>query len=639
MILSELYEGRVVRREATPDFSVSADVLVFGAGSAGAYAADAAARMGASVLLCEIGTNIGGMHVVGNVTGYYYGAPGGAHDEDTARFYKDNRFFVGGAQWELRGIALLARLRESGVRVFCRTSATALWWEGDRVVGARVFDGVREYDIRAGILIDATSDGHLLRMTDVEKSYGRPGDGRFVPFTVRTQYIKGGRFFSDNEDSGTMNHYDAADFTAGVLRAHAAAYGKTEGGEMIHLALHTGVREGLTFAGEERVSYGDIVTLKQPERILFYAYSDLDRHGCLRATEEELFQSFWVLSNLATVVFHIPVPMGAVVPRGVRGLVTAGRCLSCDSYAQSAIRMNRDMFRMGECVGVAAAMAVQAGCDFTEIDYAAYLAAVRERGCFEGKGVEGRRAGFDEPCARAIARLRALGREPDPDLASRPPNERIYTPLDFDLDRDIACLGTDAPGPALWAAYLAPDRAAARERIFAVMQAAGESSLCYHAAIALGLLEDRRALPVLRKIVRERDAYFFTDNRRSNQFRTAIAVCLLGRLGESEDIALLCSLLAPEERDNPIYRTYEMNYLFTPMPGHGFFYFSVLSHAAMAAYKISTRLGLPTADLRAELERLFADPETLAAITAEPHGTAARDDVEGFFGYMLSLFE
>ena len=52
--------------------------IVIGAGSAGVYAADSAARTGADVILCEIGENIGGMHVCGNVTGYYYGMRGGS---------------------------------------------------------------------------------------------------------------------------------------------------------------------------------------------------------------------------------------------------------------------------------------------------------------------------------------------------------------------------------------------------------------------------------------------------------------------------------------------------------------------------------------------------------------------------------
>ena len=639
LILSVLEDGQVTRLAGvTPDFADTCDVLCFGAGSAGSYAADAAATEGADVILCEIGTNLGGMHVTGGVTGYYFGAGGGSHEQDCKRFYKDNRFFVGGAQWELRQIALTTRLAENGVRVRCRTSATGLWMDGNCVVGARVFDGVREYDIRAAVTIDATSDGHLVRMTSVEKRYGRPGDGHFVPFTVRTQYTEGGKFRSDNEDSGTMNHYDAADFTAGTLRAHAASARALAKGELIHLAMQTGVREGLTFEGEQSATYSDIITLKKPERVLFYAYSDLDRHGCVRANEEELFQNFWVISNLATVVFRMPVPMGSVVPRGVRGLVTAGRCLSCDSYAQSAIRMNRDMFRMGECVGVAAALAVRTGTDFMTLDYDAYHARVTARGCFDGEGIEGRQAGFDERCVSLLQRLQSLGREPDPDLLSRPPAERIYVPLDFKLDSSFHLLATDTPGPALWAAYLAPDRAATAERLYAELQAAGDDTLLrYNCAIALALIGDARALPTLREIVRCRDAFFFTDNRRSNQFRSAIAICLMGRIGEAEDIALLDEIFSPEEPSRPMYGAYEMNYLFTPMAGHGFIYFSVLSHAAMASYKIHTRLGLPTDALRVRLTALFADPATTAAITDAPMGSAQRDEVEGFYRYMLAL--
>jgi len=60
----------------------------------------------------------------------------------------------------------------------------------------------------------------------------------------------------------------------------------------------------------------------------------------------------------------------------MKGLVTAGRCLSCDTYIQSAVRMNRDMFRMGECVGIAASMAALAGEDFLEMDYRKYFMRV-----------------------------------------------------------------------------------------------------------------------------------------------------------------------------------------------------------------------------------------------------------------------
>ena len=55
MILTALENGAVTHKTiAAPTFDHTCDVLVIGAGSAGAYAADSAAREGASVILCEI---------------------------------------------------------------------------------------------------------------------------------------------------------------------------------------------------------------------------------------------------------------------------------------------------------------------------------------------------------------------------------------------------------------------------------------------------------------------------------------------------------------------------------------------------------------------------------------------------------
>ena len=60
-----------------------------------------------------------------------------------------------------------------------------------------------------------------------------------------------------------------------------------------------------------------------------------------------------------------------------------------------------------------------------------------------------------------------------------------------------------------------------------------------NAAIALGIMGRRECLPRLRELVRARDCFYFLDCRRSNQFRSAIAICLLGRLGDTSDLDLL----------------------------------------------------------------------------------------------------
>ena len=209
MILSMLENGLVVKEACNViDFDYRCNVLCVGAGSAGCYAADSAAREGAKVILLEIGENIGGMHVCGNVTGYYYGAHGGSYEEDDLKSKGDTVFLTNRRHWEQRQIRLTERLSESGVRILCRHSVIGLYFNGNRVVGVLAFDGERRISIKADATIDATSDGHLIRMTNVEKRYGRPSDGSFVPFGVFLQYTKNGNLFSKNNDSGIMDHYD-----------------------------------------------------------------------------------------------------------------------------------------------------------------------------------------------------------------------------------------------------------------------------------------------------------------------------------------------------------------------------------------------------------------------------------------------
>ena len=631
MILSILLDGKIVTTPADGvAFEHTTDILCVGAGSAGVYAADAAAREGASVLLCELSPNLGGMHVGGGVTGYYFGSRGGAYEDDDAKSRGDALFLARSQQWESRQIRIGERLAESGVTVLCRTSATGIYFEGDRAVGLRLFDGKRSFSVAASMIIDATSDGHLLRMCEVEKRYGRPADGSFAPFTVRTQYTKGGRFYSCNTDSGHMNHYDAAEFSRNTILAHAAAHRLLGEGELINHAIQVGVREGLTFLGEDSVRYGDILRGRVPERTLFYAYADLDRHGSEHATDEDLFQSFWVIANLATVTFNIPVPMGSIVPKGIRGLVTAGRCLSADSYSQSAIRMNRDMFRMGECVGVAAAMARDDG-DILAIDYADYRAKVEARGCFNGFGE--RTSGFDNTYGAYLNKMKALGRTPDPQYEGMGLYDYIYEPVEFDVNKTFHLLETDTPGVAIWSSYLSKDRAAVCERLADRMASTDSELARKNCALALGLLGDTRALPLLRETVDRRDPFFFTDNRRSNQFRSAAAVCLLGRLGDEGDLPRLYEILSEGEIDREMYHTLEANYLYHTEPDRNFVFFAMMTHAVMAILKISARCGAPLDDLRA----ILSDDTLLRRVTDAPEGSPAYEETEGFLRYARRL--
>lgn len=640
MILSMLENGLVVKKACDkPAFDHCCNVLCVGAGSAGCYAADSAAREGASVILLEFGENIGGMHVCGNVTKYYYGACGGSFEEDDRKSKADTVFLTNTRQWEQRQIRLTERLLKSGVKLLCRHSVIGLYYEGARVVGVLAFDGAQKISIRADVTVDATSDGHLIRMTDVKKQYGRPSDGSFVPFGVFLQYTEKGKLCTKNSDSGIMDHYCQSDLSHKTVMAHANASDVLMGVDFVNCALHTGVREGLTFEGEDRVRYEDLLLGKKADKVLFWAYSDLDRHGSLRATEEVVFQNWWVISNLSTVTVSIPVSMGSVVPKGIKGLVTAGRCLSCDTYTQSAVRMNRDMFRMGECVGIAAAMAALTGKEFLGIDYEAYLARVRERGCF-GDYCDVTFA-FDNSYQRYLDKMKALGRTPDQKYEGLSPNASIYEPICFDVDKNFHLLRTDAPGIALWSCYVNTEKGRVKERLCREMRSAEEKLFQYNCAIALGLLEDERALPILREIVQNRDCFFFKDNRRSNQFRSAIAVTLIGRLGTKEDLPLLFEILSEQESSRAMYHTLKPDYLYCAPyykePSRNFVYFSMLTHTCMALFGIYQKEGLCMNGLHHFFVDLFRDDKIMRRITNATCGEFAYEELAGFFEYVLRI--
>ncbi|MBR2043025.1 MAG: FAD-dependent oxidoreductase [Clostridia bacterium] len=635
MVLSYLLNGKIIREQTNNiNFDLSCDVLCVGAGAAGVYAADSAASMGADVILLELGSNIGGMHVCGNVTGYYHGSRGGAHEEEHKKTLEDTVFLSSGAHWEQKQIHITNRLKNSSVRLFCHSSATGIYFEDNRAVGLKVFNGEKEVNVRAEIIIDATSDGHLIRMTDTVKYYGRSADKRTVPFTVRTQYYKNKSLISNNEDSGYTDQYDETDFSEKTIMAHAFASRFLKEGEFISVALHTGIREGLSFAGEECASYKDIIMGKVPKKVLFWAYSDLDRHGNDRSCDDELFQNWWVISNLATVTINIPVPMGSVVPKGVKGLVTAGRCLCCDTYSQSAIRMNRDMFRMGECVGIAAALAVKSKVDFLNIDYNEYLKTVKEKGCFNQD--ENRFFGYENFYAAYLKKMKTLNRIPDPKYAHLAPYDTIYTPVEFSVEKTFQSLKTDAPATAIWSCYIHEDKNAIKEKLFAEMENADTPIYKNNCAIALGLLKDERALPVLRSIVDNRDCFYFTDNRRSNQFRSVIAVCLLGRFGKKEDLNRLFDILGDSEAEKEMYHTLKADYLYHEQNDRNFLYFYIFTHACASIIKIYKKSAMPLSELNAFFTDLFSGNKILRRITSAEKGEPAYNEVVDFINNTLN---
>ena len=619
MILSVLENGK--RSEAQVGdirFERECDVLCIGVGAAGGYAALAAAREGMKVIAVEKDANLGGMPVNGRVTFYYYGFSGGTfekNDESGQRYRNVFGTSPDHNNSDLMQIMLYRSLSAQGVELMTHTVITGVYFEKNKVVGARLYENGRELNVRSKMLVDATSDGHVIRMCPIETYLGREGDGKTVPFTVRCEMLsKEGKYTYNNSDSGYCDQYRAAEFSRKIIEAHAARkHNKEKGARLVAVAPICGVREGVRYKGEETLTYSDIFLENAPQKVLFYAYSDIDKHGHDLALDDELYQNWWVISNLSTVTVRIPVPLGAVVPKGLGGIVTAGRCLSIDSYSSSAVRMNRDMFRMGECVGIAAAMAVKADCRFTDIDYPEFVEKAESFGCYSGD--RSKKMGFDDQ----------TGKQP-------------YRPVDFNMSHGeiIEMLSTDSPGPAIWAAYRYGDNALA-ERLISALDDNVEH-LKYNAAIALGIMGRREGIEVLRELVRERSCFYFKDCRRSNQFRSCIAICLLGRLGDREDIELLRPIAFDDgEFERELYHTLKPAYIFCSLENCNYVLFQHFTHAAMAVYKLAEKFGIDVSDEFAKRFSGDSRKRIIDAMTSEPPTGAFYGELSDFMDHLLKI--
>ena len=581
MTVREMFAGVFREKEAGQvEFSLETEVLVCGIGSAGSYAALAAAHEGATVIALEKNVNIGGTSIVGKVAKHYYGMGGGVWEEIETEALQSEPLFIAPKNYtDAKQAVLTEKLLSAGVRVLADAWVTGVYFEENRAVGVRALIGGKEISIRSKILIDSTGDGDILRLCGVCGMVGREIDGKTVPFTVRTEFMSEKGFVSLNSDSGYLDQYDPADFTRGTLAAHARFSGRMrreENVRLISLAAMTGVREGMRFEGEEFLRYPAVLAGKKPTDPLLYVMSDLDKHGHDLALDEEEYQDFWCICNLSTVTIRFALPRGVVVPKGIAGLLSCCRCLSLDSTLSSAVRMNRDMYRLGECVGLGAALAVKAGCDFLEVPYAGYRALAEAKNCFAGDADRAEFA-FDHPRG-------------DPNYP--------YCPVELDLPDDalLAGLASTRPGVAMWSVKRRGK--AAIPLLEKALSTASDADFRKNIAIALGLCGAKSALPVLREIFHGRDDYFYNEWRRSNQFRSAIAVCLIGRIGTAEDEAMLRDFLFDfTEPEKPFYHELPPDNLYWKRQGVNALYFQLFTHAAMACIKIRRRLGLPMAPL------------------------------------------
>lgn len=405
------------------------DIVVVGGGAAGVFAADAAARQGARVLLVEKNGMLGG-----TITSGYINHPGifnywgrqlitGPCWDLFLRIEKSGGFKMPKNEREPKSpflqqirvdtfmmAAEMERLcRESGVEVLMHTmlSYTEECEDGIDLV----FTGKEGmWAAHAKKVIDCTGDANLAGMLGYEKTHSET----LQPATYANR-IDGYNIDEIDEeevnaafDKAISDGYldrsvfswkkpykmlkqkkldmhvpcpgaeSSAEKTQMELSGHEIlmrileVFRTVKGCENIKItvfAAECGIRETCRIVGEETMDVDRYLSGYVYDDAICYAFYPVDVH-----TMEGLRHVHFERDVVATV------PYRAMIPRGSKHLLVAGRAVSSDSETNSAVRVQAPCMAMGTAAGVAAVIAANHGIGVSEVDYLELTAALRELG-------------------------------------------------------------------------------------------------------------------------------------------------------------------------------------------------------------------------------------------------------------------
>jgi hypothetical protein len=365
-----------VPNTAEPEITGEVDVLVVGGGTAGTIAAIQAGRAGASVLLVERNSQLGGTMTTGGVA-----FPG--------LFDAWGKQIIAGIGWELvkesveldQGTlpdftkvpqhhwqnqvyinqflyAILAeeKCAEAGVEIAYyefpqAVNQTDNGWEVD-CVG---FGTKRR--VRCKQIIDCTGGAEvvgLLELPRLREEEHQPGSFLFMLGQThepgRNQIH---RLYVHGADSTNSRTATLANLTG---RKSILAKVREENKRLMHLQPETGFRETYRIQGETLITVNDYISGRVFEDAVCYAFYPVDLHTQTGVKPQPL--------KPGTVP---TIPLRALIPKGSRNLMVAGRCVSSDRLANSGLRVQASCMGMGQAAGVTATLAAKAGTTPLEI--------------------------------------------------------------------------------------------------------------------------------------------------------------------------------------------------------------------------------------------------------------------------------
>ena len=141
-----------------------------------------------------------------------------------------------------------------------------------------------------------------------------------------------------------------------------------------------GLRQSRHIVGDYTLTLADQVANRHFPDVIAFTRGHQDNHAYDYENEnDEALLWVWGLGFWQRSMAH-ELPYRCLTPQGVANQLVACRAVSVSREAHMLFRMIRDMYRIGEAAGTAAALAIAHGGDVRRFDVAALQGKLRETG-------------------------------------------------------------------------------------------------------------------------------------------------------------------------------------------------------------------------------------------------------------------
>ncbi|MCG3146628.1 MAG: hypothetical protein PCFJNLEI_00061 [Verrucomicrobiae bacterium] len=340
----------------------SADVAIAGLGTGGVMAAIAAQREGAEVMAFDPLAFAGGVGVGAGISSYYYGCAGGLQAEVDDRVRELMPLFASrdecprGFHPDVKRIVVDEFL--AGVRTEFGAMVCGVEKRRQRVVAALVATPGGVWRVKARSWIDATGDGDLAVWAGAKFELGE----RLQPYTQSCGcfYLQNSRHVMGitNPDSGHVNPTDSADLTRarieGIHRYAAPVFNAVN--RLTYITPLLGVRQGRRIVTDYMLTLDDLIERRRFPDCVGFTGAHYDNHTTAYELESDDVFFYVCCAGLSAARTACEIPYRMLLPKGLANLWMACRAAGVTEEACHSFRMQRDIQRIGEVCGRAAAM-------------------------------------------------------------------------------------------------------------------------------------------------------------------------------------------------------------------------------------------------------------------------------------------